>query len=113
MAYTDAQGTKSSIRSNKTYSDLNLNFTKNPATNDGSTPLHAAACNGHLEICELIIKAVDDKNPARYDGVTPLYMAAQNGHYEVCKLIISNVDQKNPACHNGHSTVYSCTKWPL
>ena len=34
MAYTDAQGTNNSIRSNKTYSDLNLNFTKNPATND-------------------------------------------------------------------------------
>ena len=34
MAYTDAQGTDNSIRSNKTYSDLNLNFTKNPATND-------------------------------------------------------------------------------
>ena len=34
MAYTDAQGTNNSLRSNKTYSDLNLNFTKNPATND-------------------------------------------------------------------------------
>ena len=34
MAYTDAQGTNNSSRSNKTYSDLNLNFTKNPATND-------------------------------------------------------------------------------
>ena len=34
MAYTDAQGTNNSFRSNKTYSDLNLNFTKNPATND-------------------------------------------------------------------------------
>tara|TARA_E500000318_G_C3412956_1_gene154321 strand:- start:151 stop:576 length:426 start_codon:yes stop_codon:yes gene_type:complete len=34
MAYTDAQGTNNSSRSNKIYSDLNLNFTKNPATND-------------------------------------------------------------------------------
>ena len=34
MAYTDAQATNNSSRSNKTYSDLNLNFTKNPATND-------------------------------------------------------------------------------
>jgi len=34
MAYTDAQATNNSTRSNKTYSDLNLNFTKNPATND-------------------------------------------------------------------------------
>ena len=34
MAYTDAQGTNKSSRSNRIYSDLNLNFTKNPATND-------------------------------------------------------------------------------
>ena len=34
MAYTDAQATNNSTRSNKTYLDLNLNFTKNPATND-------------------------------------------------------------------------------
>ena len=34
MAYTAAQGTNNSKRSNKLYSDLNLNFTKNPATND-------------------------------------------------------------------------------
>ena len=34
MDYTYAQGTNNSSRSNKTYSDLNLNFTKNPATND-------------------------------------------------------------------------------
>tara|TARA_Y100001937_G_C7023810_1_gene286772 strand:+ start:366 stop:791 length:426 start_codon:yes stop_codon:yes gene_type:complete len=34
MAYTDAQGTNNSIRSNNLYSDLNLNFNKNPATKD-------------------------------------------------------------------------------
>ena len=34
MAYTDAQGTNNSTRSNNLYSDLNLNFAKNPATKD-------------------------------------------------------------------------------
>ena len=34
MAYTDAQGTNNSTRSNNLYSDLNLNFNKNPATKD-------------------------------------------------------------------------------
>ena len=34
MAYTDAQGTNNSTRSNNLYCDLNLNFNKNPATKD-------------------------------------------------------------------------------
>ena len=34
MAYTDAQGPNNSTRSNNLYSDLNLNFNKNPATKD-------------------------------------------------------------------------------
>ena len=34
MAYSDAQRTNNSSRSVKTYSDLNLNFAKNPATKD-------------------------------------------------------------------------------
>ena len=34
MAYTDAQGTNNATRSNNLYSDLNLNFNKNPATKD-------------------------------------------------------------------------------
>ena len=34
MAYSDAQRTNNSSRSVKTFSDLNLNFTRNPATGD-------------------------------------------------------------------------------
>ena len=34
MAYSDAQRTNNSSRSVKTHSDLNLNFTRNPATGD-------------------------------------------------------------------------------
>jgi phage baseplate assembly protein W len=34
MANYDASNTNNSIRSNRIYSDLNLNFTKNPATKD-------------------------------------------------------------------------------
>ena len=34
MAYTDAQVTNNSTRSNNLYTDLNLNFAKNPATKD-------------------------------------------------------------------------------
>ena len=68
---------------------------KNPARNDGYTPLHVAAKNGHLEICNLIIDSVNDKNPPTNRGVTPLCIAATNGHLEICKLLFENVGNKS------------------
>ena len=44
---------------------------KNPAKNDGVTPLFRAAQNGQFRICKLIIENVENKNPARNDGVRP------------------------------------------
>jgi ankyrin repeat protein len=37
---------------------------KNPADNDGWTPLHWAAENGQLEIVKLLLEHAEDKNPA-------------------------------------------------
>ena len=68
---------------------------KNPAENDGFTPLYVAAQNGHFQICKLIIDYVEDKNPANNLGYTPLYAAGLNGHFDVCKLIIENVEDKD------------------
>ena len=48
---------------------------KNPARKDGLTPLHFAAENGHINICDLIINVVDDKNPAAKNGSTPFSLA--------------------------------------
>ena len=51
---------------------------KNPKDNFGFTPLHLAAENGHLELCQLIIENVQDKNPKNsWDKITPL----QNDHF--------------------------------
>ena len=44
---------------------------KNPARNNGYTPLHAAAEFGRLEVFELLKRNAQDKNPAANDGVTP------------------------------------------
>ena len=53
---------------------------KNPANNDGATPLYVASQNGYFEICKVIIDNVDNKNPVRNGGFTPLYIATQKGH---------------------------------
>ena len=59
---------------------------KNPANNDGDTPLHLAAQHGHLNVCELMIEKVVFKNPSNIQGETPLSFATQYGHEEICKL---------------------------
>ena len=54
-----------------------------PRDKNGAMPLHYAALNGHLEICEAIITKIDDKNPRDNFGFTPLHFAAYQGHLEI------------------------------
>ena len=83
---------------------------KNPRGSDGQTPLHIAAENGCLDICELIVKnpGVKDKNPRlenrwvrNLKGETPLHLAAKGGHLEVCQLILTYAEDKNPERRDG------------
>ena len=76
----------------------------------GLTPLHAAAHQGHLEVCRLIMEACQDKNPAADDGSTPLHVAAHQGHLEVCSLIIDAIDNKNPADAYGNTPLHAAAR---
>jgi ankyrin repeat protein len=56
-------------------------------TNDGWTPLCAAAQEGHEAVAQLLLErnaAVAQPTP---DGYSPLYIAAQNGHEAVARLL--------------------------
>ena len=84
---------------------------KNPSSNNGLTPFHAAAQNGHLSVCMFIIAKTGDKNPPSvFNGFTPLHAAASNGHLVVCKLIMKNVDEKNPRTHSGKTPLSLAVK---
>ena len=63
-----------------------------PTVNNGDTPLHWAAANGHVEICRLSLQKVERKNPANNNGDTPLHCAARHGRLDVCKLFIGNLN---------------------
>merc|ERR1712126_167237 len=65
------------------------------------TPMHWAAVEGNLEICQILIDTMEDKNPGDWDQVTPLHLAAQKGHLEVCRMITSNVEDKSPRTTTG------------
>jgi cytohesin len=56
---------------------------------DGFTPLHFAAQQGHKEVVELLIGKGADVNLKRRGGKTPLHLAAQNGHKDVTELLIA------------------------
>ena len=48
---------------------------KSPQDNDGNTPLHLAALNGHLDVVRFIMENIEDKSPEDSFGHPPLYYA--------------------------------------
>ena len=85
--------------------------------------LHWAAENGHLSLCQLLIKPgriVDTNVPdnttcsGRLDKSTPLHKAAWNGHIEICRLLDKNIQlpkdnkERTPlhwAARKGHTQI--------
>jgi len=89
--------------------------TKNPADDEGWTPLHLAAIRGHLDLCQMIIEKIDYNNLANNDKAfvkfysvkwTPLHWAIHRGHVEVCRLILSKTNNKNPKFDDGNTLLH-------
>ncbi len=56
---------------------------------DGFTLLHAAALNGRLKVCQLLLERGTSINNIRSNGVTPLADAAQHDQAEICELLLA------------------------
>ena len=82
----------------------------------GTTPLHMAAMNGHLEVCKLV-RYVKDKNPRDYAGNTPLHLAAIDGHSAVYKLLVDNggndnlINKQNETANESMVKTLTGLKW--
>ncbi|KAJ8611491.1 hypothetical protein CTAYLR_010308 [Chrysophaeum taylorii] len=65
-------------------------------TDNGATPLHLAAQNGHVGCVRLLIAncAEVDKTTTD-DGSTALHLASQNGHIDCMKFLIANGAEVN------------------
>jgi len=79
---------------------------KNPEPFFEQTPLHFAAENGYLSICQLIIQNLKAENPntnpildyveGDRGNENPLWLAYYENHLDICKLIMENLKDKNP-----------------
>ena len=54
---------------------------------DGWTPLHCAAAEGHLDVMKELIDAGAPVNQANNDGDTPLHYAAHKGHLDAMAML--------------------------
>ena len=79
---------------------------KNPSSNNGCTPLHAAAQNGHLDIFKFIYENIPEKNPQNVNGWLPLHYAAYNGHTAICKFIHESGSSLNPKTNRGWTPLH-------
>ena len=60
----------------------------NAKDNNGATPLHLAAYNGHGEAVDVLLEKGADFNAKNNDGATPLHLAAYNGHGEAVRVLL-------------------------
>ena len=93
---------------------------KNPKDNNGWTPLHYAASNGHLAICQLIMENIEDKNPKENNGWTPLHSAAWNHSQQPNKCLVNPISSSencliivnpNNLTQTAIMKVFECSQW--
>ena len=53
----------------------------------GMTGLQAASEEGHIKVCELLIKNGADVNHEDEDGKSPVKIAKKNGNIELCEKL--------------------------
>ena len=96
---------------------LPISEDKNPKNkaDDGWTPIHEAAQEGHLEVYKELVNHLKDEdtmnyiskvNLPEYRGFTPLHAAAKQGHLNVCQEIMELLDDKNPRSHVGYTPLH-------
>ena len=86
---------------------MNISYCR---TQNGRTPVHAAAQNGHLNTVKLLKARHYNPYCADNQGITPIYLAAKNDHYNVvqflAKLAISLNHCPNTPAQDGRTPLH-------
>lgn len=75
------------------------------ASEDGVTPLTAAASEGHVDCVRLLVDAKADINAKDKDNTTPLMAAAARGYVDVVSLIVEAGADVNLQNVDGHTAL--------
>ena len=84
-------------------------------TDNGSTPLHAAAKSGSLEIVEYFIMKkeelkIDINAKKTSTGHTPLHFACYKGHLEIVRMLLEHDSNSNDLTAANASPLYFAAK---
>ena len=82
---------------------LTLAVKKNIYGYKNLAPLHIAAKEGSIKLCEYIITKTSKFNPVGEFGLTPLHLSIHYHKLDVFRLIFERAENKNPADERGRS----------
>jgi len=80
-------------------------------SDNGDTPLHAAAMKGHRDVAELLLTDKADVNAKNNDNVTALLFTAVFDHRDIAELLIANEADINAANKNGGTPLAAAAQW--
>jgi hypothetical protein len=77
---------------------------------DGWTPLHLTAQNGHLDVVEFLVEHRAEVNSKDDDGWTPLHSASQNGRLGVVEFLVEHRAEVNSKDDDGWTPLHSAAR---
>jgi ankyrin repeat protein len=78
----------------------------NSRTEDGATPLHLAALEGHAATARLLLDCHAQVNARGLREQTPLHMAMYDGHREVAEVLLANKADVNARDPGGETALH-------
>jgi ankyrin repeat protein len=89
--------------------EVNDRYPRVNGFNDGHTPLHVAARDGHTEIVQTLLTAGADVNASEpVFGAVPLHKAVYNGHADITRILAESpdIDLNYQGATNGYTPLH-------
>ena len=77
----------------------------NKPNENGQTPIHFAAWNGHTEIVKILAHLTDHPNAPDEKGQTPIHWAARYGQTEIVKILAPLTNNPNAPNNDGETPI--------